>query len=373
VKNKIVWIGVVIVLGCCLTTVQAFDWFGGRLSVGGGYGRAKPKLPYSYQDSDQDGQMWTAHLKYDIDDSFAVVASYADMQPYNRTTSQPIRFRPIMGSLRYNLFRHLPFTPYLTAGAGVSINKKDIPGAPSVKWDALALQGGAGLEFFINQGTSLGAEALYHNFVADNHNVPYRLVSLVGMVNVYFGKGPLTQQAEAEAEQAKADAQKAQAEAQALAQQQQTQQAQAEADKAEAARKAQDLQNQVKLAQAEMDQIKEMVAAKNIAPINFKTGSSDLLVESHATLDKVAEIAKKYTNLKLRVEGHTDSTGGTDFNQQLSQERADAVRDYLVKTAGVPADQVVAVGFGQTKPVASNATAQGRAQNRRVEFIFFIK
>jgi outer membrane protein OmpA-like peptidoglycan-associated protein len=373
VKYKLSGISVAVAVVCCLTSAQAFDWFGGRLSLGGGYGRAKPKLPYSYQDSDQDGQMWTTHVKYDIDDSFAVVASYSDMQPYSRTTGEPIRFRPIIGSLRYNLFQHLPFTPYLTAGTGVSINKKEIPNAPAVKWDALALQGGVGLEFFINQGTSLGAEALYHNFVADNNNVPYRLVSLVGLVNIYFGKGPLTQQAEAEARQARADAEKAQEEARTLAQQQQSQQTQAEADKAAARRKAEELQAQVAQAQSELNQIKQMVAEKNIAPVNFKTGSADLLVQSHATLDKVAETAKKYPNLKLRVEGHTDSTGSAEFNQQLSQERADAVMDYLVQTAGVPADQVVAVGFGQTKPIASNDTAQGRAQNRRVEFIFFIK
>ena len=78
----------------------AFDWFGGRLSLGGGYGRAKPEFPSSYKDSDKDGQMWTVNAKYFINDRFSVVASYADMQPYSRTTGEPIRFRPIIGSVR---------------------------------------------------------------------------------------------------------------------------------------------------------------------------------------------------------------------------------------------------------------------------------
>lgn len=364
--------------------VGAFDWFGGRLSIGGGFGRAKPEFPGSYKDSDQDGQMWTVNAKYFINDRFSVVASYADMQPYSRSTGEPIRFRPIIGSVRYNLFTHLPITPYITIGAGDSINKKDIPGAPSVKWEKLALQGGAGFEFFINQGTSLGVEALYHNFVAENNNVPYRLVSLIGTVSVYFGEGPATAKAKADADKARADAERAKADAEReaakardMADQNQSQAtaaaAQAAAAKAEADRKAQELQAQVTQAQTEMDQIKEMVSRKDLKPVNFKTGSAELLVDSHPALDKVADLAKKYPNLKLRVEGHTDSTGSAALNQKLSQKRADAVRDYLVGTAGVPADQVVAAGFGQTRPIASNDTAEGRSQNRRVEFIFFLK
>src|SRR5436190_49211 len=120
---------------------QAFDWFGGRLSIGGGYGRAKPKLPYSYQDSDEDGQMWTAHVKYFVNDLVSVVASYADLQPHNRTNGLPIHFRPVIGSVRLNVFHHLPFTPYLTAGAGVSMNKREFFNAPANKWTKLAMQG----------------------------------------------------------------------------------------------------------------------------------------------------------------------------------------------------------------------------------------
>src|ERR1700745_1128834 len=79
---------------------QALDWFGGRLSIGGGYGRAKPKLPYSYQDSYQDGEMWTAHMKYFLNNDFSVVASYADLEPYRRGQKQDFyRFRPVVGSL----------------------------------------------------------------------------------------------------------------------------------------------------------------------------------------------------------------------------------------------------------------------------------
>ena len=70
---------------------------------------------------------------------------------------------------------------------------------------------------------------------------------------------------------------------------------------------------------------------------------------------------------KVRIEGHTDNTGAADFNTKLSQGRAKAVRDYLVKK-GVAADRLEAKGFGPTQPIGDNKTAAGREANRRVEF-----
>jgi outer membrane protein OmpA-like peptidoglycan-associated protein len=70
----------------------------------------------------------------------------------------------------------------------------------------------------------------------------------------------------------------------------------------------------------------------------------------------------------LEVEGHTDSVGGDDYNQRLSEQRAASVRDYLVQQ-GLSMNSVMAKGFGKTQPVASNETAAGRQQNRRVELV----
>ncbi len=390
----------VLALGFSASSVaHAFDWFGGRLSIGGGYGRAKPKLPYGYQDTYQDGEMWTAHMKYFLNDAVSVVASYADLEPYARGNRlDSYRFRPIVGSLRYNLFHHLPVSPYLTAGAGYSLNKREAPGIVAQKWGDFTWQGGLGLEFFITEGTTLGAEALYHHFEGNGTDVnsPFRLVSAVGTVNFYFGPGPSHKRSEEalkaekeRADKARADAEAAKAQAvaadlaasqanqQALAAQQGQNTAQAQANAAQAQANAAQTQAaaaqaQLQQAQAEVDQVKQMVASKQISPITFATGSAVLQPSSNGTLDKVAGITKKYPNIKLRVEGHTDSTGDAESNQTLSQKRADAVRDYLV-TAGVPADQVMAVGFGETHPVTSNDTTDGRGQNRRVEFLFFLK
>ncbi|HHB12864.1 MAG TPA: OmpA family protein, partial [Chromatiales bacterium] len=85
-------------------------------------------------------------------------------------------------------------------------------------------------------------------------------------------------------------------------------------------------------------------------------------------LDSVAVVLKKYKDTRLRVVGHTDSTGSARYNQLLSQQRAQAVADVLIRD-GVPATRITVIGRGENDPIASNATPEGRAQNRRVEIL----
>ena len=79
-------------------------------------------------------------------------------------------------------------------------------------------------------------------------------------------------------------------------------------------------------------------------------------------------ILAAYPSLKLQVEGYTDSVGGDDYNQKLSENRAGAVKDFLVGQ-GVTMDNISAAGYGKADPVADNGTAPGRAQNRRVQLV----
>jgi outer membrane protein OmpA-like peptidoglycan-associated protein len=85
-------------------------------------------------------------------------------------------------------------------------------------------------------------------------------------------------------------------------------------------------------------------------------------------LAKVAGIVSGHPGLKLDVEGHTDSVGGTDFNQRLSEQRGESVREYLTHE-GMAMSSVTSKGFGETQPLASNDNAEGRQQNRRVELV----
>jgi outer membrane protein OmpA-like peptidoglycan-associated protein len=104
-------------------------------------------------------------------------------------------------------------------------------------------------------------------------------------------------------------------------------------------------------------------AAKNIF---FATGSYKLLPKSFKSLDEVASILKADDLMKIQIDGHTDAQGDDAKNQTLSENRAKAVKDYLV-SKGVAEAATSSAGYGETKPVADNKTAAGRAKNRRVE------
>ena len=102
--------------------------------------------------------------------------------------------------------------------------------------------------------------------------------------------------------------------------------------------------------------------------IFFARGSARILRESRFDLDRLVSLMKKNSYVKLEIGGHTDSRGGKAYNKKLSRKRAQSVRKYLVK-GGVAASRLKAVGYGDEKPIASNETEKGRAQNRRTEFV----
>jgi outer membrane protein OmpA-like peptidoglycan-associated protein len=101
----------------------------------------------------------------------------------------------------------------------------------------------------------------------------------------------------------------------------------------------------------------------------FPSGKSELHPLAQTRLREVADaLTKQDPDSKIEVEGYTDSQGGRAFNERLSTERAEAVRDYLIKH-GIAGDRITATGFGPDKPIADNGTAEGRANNRRVEIV----
>ena len=102
--------------------------------------------------------------------------------------------------------------------------------------------------------------------------------------------------------------------------------------------------------------------------IRFESGRATIDPDSAGLLDRLIETALRCPGANIEIAGHTDADGEDGFNQMLSEKRAQAVTDYLVK-AGLPADRFTAIGYGSTQPIATNDTDEGKAQNRRIDFL----
>lgn len=106
----------------------------------------------------------------------------------------------------------------------------------------------------------------------------------------------------------------------------------------------------------------------NQGTINFRLNSSKISNESTELLDSIIGNIKTCSQAKFLIEGHTDYIGNKDYNQQLSEWRAEAVKDYLV-SKGISAERITTKGYGEMRPIAKNSTIEGRSQNRRIEFV----
>lgn len=195
------------------------------------------------------------------------------------------------------------------------------------------------------------------------------------------------QQAQMQAQQAQLQAQQAQASADRAAAQKaeaDAARARAEAEAADARAQAADAQRQAQQSQQSAADAREKLRTQlnnvlettetarglivHMGDVLFDTNKYTLKSNAQVSLAKVATILTIYPNLKVQVEGYTDSTGAPAYNQTLSENRADSVRDFLVQN-GVPQTSVTAQGFGATNFVADNSTGTGRQQNRRVNLV----
>lgn len=103
--------------------------------------------------------------------------------------------------------------------------------------------------------------------------------------------------------------------------------------------------------------------------LNFAVGKSVIEPQYFSLLTKVQKAIRTFPDCNITVEGHTDAYGGDEMNQKLSEERAKAVRQYLIANMGLSETRISAVGFGETKPIANNETSEGRTKNRRIDII----
>jgi outer membrane protein OmpA-like peptidoglycan-associated protein len=178
------------------------------------------------------------------------------------------------------------------------------------------------------------------------------------------------EQARAAAEIAKhnADAAKLAADAEAQQARLQAQQAQASAAQAEQEKNAlrERLREQLSVILETRETARGLIV--NVSDVLFDTASATLKPGAREKLARVAGILASHPDLHIEIEGHTDSVGGDDYNQRLSERRAESVRAYLVQQR-IPSAAVDTEGFGESRPVASNTTTAGRQQNRRVELV----
>jgi len=183
--------------------------------------------------------------------------------------------------------------------------------------------------------------------------------------------------AEADTAAARAAADRARAEAE-LAQQQAANAKQAAQVQLDRAREAADAAEREKLQLRNqlVEQFNKILETRdtarglivNMSDVLFDTGKYTLKPGAREKLAKISGIVLAHPGLMLSVEGHTDSVGSDEYNQRLSEQRANSVREYLVSQS-VPSNAITAKGFGEAQPVASNDTAVGRQQNRRVELV----
>jgi outer membrane protein OmpA-like peptidoglycan-associated protein len=107
--------------------------------------------------------------------------------------------------------------------------------------------------------------------------------------------------------------------------------------------------------------------------INFPSGRSTIDNSSAALMRKVQQALAMFPDASILIEGHTDANGSDSANLLLSQDRADAVKQYLVSQFGINAEKVSSIGYGEARPVATNETAAGRARNRRIDLVIHVQ
>ena len=129
------------------------------------------------------------------------------------------------------------------------------------------------------------------------------------------------------------------------------------------------MEQKVEFSAMELSKILAEKGSVALRGILFDTAKATIKEESKATLQTIADVLKQEPSLRLEIQGHTDNVGAADANRKLSEARAAAVKQYLVANFAVAADRLTTAGFGDTKPVADNATEAGRSQNRRVELV----
>jgi len=240
------------------------------------------------------------------------------------------------------------FVPFAKAGFGVEMIKRENAGNK----DSIFIDAGAGVKFKFNDTISLKTEAIY----MDKYNAKRYDSNLVVMAGLTFAFGDFAQKPApvVKKETPKPVVVEKEVPKPVVVPK--------DSDKDGVINTLDKCPNTPLNAKVDANGCAKMITLK----VNFKSDSTELVNKSSQSVDAFVEFLKVQKSYKTQLEGYSDSRGNDEYNLKLSQNRADAVKDLII-SKGISADRVTAKGMGEVNPIADNTTAEGRAQNRRIE------
>ena len=244
----------------------------------------------------------------------------------------------------FNILPNRRLVPFLAAGVGGTHYSTAYDRTTEDKRNKIALDYGAGLKYFLSENVALRGDVRHVIPFSDTHN------NLLYTVGVTFAFGGAK---EAVAPPPAVEEVRPQAVAPVVVEEMKPQ--------AAAPVVVEEVKPQPRVA-------KEIVEkGRTTLNVLFDFDKSSIKKNAFSDINDLVAVMKQYTDLNVIIEGHTDRVGSAAYNKKLSQRRADAIKKYMVEKGGIDAKRLNAKGFGLEKPVASNATKEGRAKNRRVE------
>jgi len=287
-----------------------------------------------------DGNVFGIRVRQDLSERWAAALSFSSLQHNEeQITTQKITAQPLMLFGQMSYLRTARWNPYLAAGLGISRNTRHVFSVDETHTKGAAALGG-GLEWSLPPITTFGVEALYRYFgTAASGEDPFAAVTVAATMNFYIPDSWIPHKP-----------------AKPLVFR-------------DPVRGPREELLTRENAQTELSTIRQKIAANELAPVTFAPGSTELLPASFETLDAFGTVFTRYPKLKIRVEAHTFESGEDAQNLILSQQRAEAARDYLLKNTLLSPANFNALGVGNTQPVVDPSTPDARLKNERVEFV----
>ncbi len=329
----------VLFLGVCVLTgdVVAED-LSGRWGVGLEGGAAIPVGSKYIRDNGNVGPAIGAFLRRGITSHWSAALGYDHLSLRN-----DLRVEEVILSGIYSCHPMKNLTPIAILGAGIGA------GQGNRDFKDLAVKAGLGLDYFFANDYSVGAQAVYH-FVSDTGGAQHLTHAIVPAVNVayYFNGSPAPAPAPKPAPVVEKKP--------------------VDSDGDGVYDDNDQCPRTPRGAKVDASGCPEKAPEKVSIELKvlFDTAKEDIKPEFNDEIKQVADFMRSYPNTHAEIEGHTDSLGSAEYNTDLSQRRAGSVRQYLIDKLEVDASRLTAKGYGPSRPVADNATAEGRTKNRRV-------